>query len=83
MGRLDGRVALVTGGSRGIGAATVLRLASEGTNKLMGSEESAGVKLRTREAVFSDSGGNAITYRRSFMRLLTPVLAESSSPNIS
>jgi 3-oxoacyl-[acyl-carrier protein] reductase len=32
VGRFDSRVALVTGGSRGIGAATVMRLASEGAD---------------------------------------------------
>ena len=35
MGRLDGKVAIVTGGGAGIGEAVVLKLASEGANVLV------------------------------------------------
>ena len=40
-GRFTGRVAIVTGGSRGIGAATVIRLAAEGAHVLLVDREDA------------------------------------------
>jgi NAD(P)-dependent dehydrogenase (short-subunit alcohol dehydrogenase family) len=45
-GRFDGRVALVTGGASGIGAATVRRLHAEGARVAIGDlNESAGTAL--------------------------------------
>ncbi|MFB8244668.1 3-oxoacyl-ACP reductase family protein [Streptomyces sp. NPDC001046] len=53
-GSLDGKVALVTGGSRGIGAATALRLAREGADVAVGyvnGKEAAGAVVREVEAL--------------------------------
>ncbi|MCK8434818.1 3-oxoacyl-ACP reductase FabG [Streptomyces sp. D2-8] len=53
-GTLDGKVALVTGGSRGIGAATAVRLAREGADVAVGyvkSKEAAEDVVRAVEAL--------------------------------
>ncbi|MBV9119847.1 MAG: 3-oxoacyl-ACP reductase FabG [Chloroflexi bacterium] len=56
MGRIDGRVALVTGAAQGIGAATARRLAGEGAKVACADMNAAGV-----EALAGELGGLALS----------------------
>ena len=49
MGRLDGRVAFITGAGRGIGAATALRMAEEGARVALADVDTAGCKQAAAE----------------------------------
>lgn len=58
MGRLDGRVALITGAARGIGAATAQRLAQEGARVALADLDQAGVEQTAQQ--IAQSGAEAI-----------------------
>ncbi len=57
MGRLDGRVAFITGAARGIGAATVLRMAEEGALIALADIDTEGCQLVAAELGLLGSEG--------------------------
>ena len=60
--RLDGKRAIVTGGSRGIGLATARALAAEGTDVALVARDSAALEA-ARDAVAAESGRRVIAVR--------------------
>jgi NAD(P)-dependent dehydrogenase (short-subunit alcohol dehydrogenase family) len=58
MNRLDGKVALVTGGARGIGAETARKMAAAGATVIIGDVLADG--LRQTASEISDAGGKAL-----------------------
>ncbi|HEX4207073.1 MAG TPA: 3-oxoacyl-ACP reductase FabG [Ktedonobacteraceae bacterium] len=61
MGKLDGRVAFVTGAGRGIGAATALRLAEEGARVVLADIDTEGCKQVVSEIERVDSQGLVVS----------------------
>jgi 3-oxoacyl-[acyl-carrier protein] reductase len=60
MARLDGRVAIVTGGSRGIGAATAGRLAADGARVVLNYSHTAAAADEVVRQI-RNAGGEAIS----------------------
>ncbi|MEV6665192.1 3-oxoacyl-ACP reductase family protein [Streptomyces nigra] len=67
MNRLEGNVALVTGGSRGIGAAVALRLAEEGADVVLTYESDAGAAARVVQRIEA-AGRRALAVRADSAR---------------
>jgi len=61
MGRFDGKVALLSGASSGIGRATTLRLASEGATVFAVDIDGAGLEETAAQARAAATGGEVAT----------------------
>ena len=60
MGQLDGKVAVITGGGRGIGRAIALRYAAEGASVVVSSRTAADLESTLRDAGVGEARGLAV-----------------------
>jgi NAD(P)-dependent dehydrogenase (short-subunit alcohol dehydrogenase family) len=67
MGRVEGKVAVVTGAAHGIGRASATALAAEGARVALGDVDEAGGEAAARAVV--DAGGDAVFVRTDVTRL--------------
>jgi 3-oxoacyl-[acyl-carrier protein] reductase len=74
MKRLDGKVALVTGGARGIGRATTLLFAREGAKLVVADRDEAGAKATAAECGDAIAVGVDVTNKADVERMVTAAL---------
>lgn len=77
MGRLDGRVAFVTGAGRGIGAATALRMAEEGARVVLADIDEEGCKQVAAELDRVGSEGLVVRCNVADSALVTAAIEET------
>ncbi len=77
MGRLDGRVAFVTGAGRGIGAATALRMAEEGARVTLADIDEEGCKQVAAELDRVGSEGLPIQCNVADSAMVTAAIEET------
>ena len=68
MGRLDGKTAIVTGASSGIGAATARMLAEEGARVVGGARRVERLETEVALALYEDAGYEREGFRRRHYR---------------
>ncbi len=77
MGRLDGRVAFVTGAGRGIGAATALRMAEEGARVALADIDEEGCKQVATEIDHAGSEGLVVHCNVTDNAMVTAAIEET------
>jgi NAD(P)-dependent dehydrogenase (short-subunit alcohol dehydrogenase family) len=87
MGRVDGKIALVTGAAQGLGAATAIMLAREGAKVALTDINLAGAQEQA-EAINAETAGAAIAFEqdvadeKSWQRVLDDIKQQFGGLNI-